>query len=526
MYKVLLADDEMLDLEGMKQFIPWSELNMEIVGAVTNGFSACELMDHEEVDILVTDVNMPNMSGLELARNALNKKHDVRIIFVSGYQDFHYVKQALSLKAVSYVLKPMDDSELIASLQKIRQDLDAERTRKAAEETYHHILPMAKNDLMIRLLEGELSWNESESFQRLVASYGVNTWNWPLHIAVIELDDLGWNFTDTDQVANAELFRSFWYEMSKLGEQFQLPHMSKLSSHRIILFIHEEKIEPCIALMRQVTEERFHRTMTVGLGTAAAHIDQLAISYQQSLKAIEGKMFFGKGSLIRYTEDDHNPGMIDVSILDVHLDALFKAMTQYELVHIHDQIENVFQSVSDFRSKYTIHNLAMYMVWKLDQYLRTMNENLFDMLGLELHNLNILLQFDTIRDIRSWFVLKVYDISEQLRHKSNSKNNKLIQDMMKTMKARMSENLTLKDIAVQYSFSPNYLGFLFKEEVGKTFSEVLIQLRMQRARELIKDPTMKIYEIADQVGYRYLPYFSRQFKETFGMTPMEMRKRE
>lgn len=526
MYKVLLADDEILDLEGMKQFIPWSELNMEIVGSVTNGFSACELMDLEEIDILVTDVNMPNMSGLELARNALDKKQDIRIIFVSGYQDFHYVRQALSLKAVSYVLKPMDDSELIASLKKIREDLDAERTRRATEETYQHMLPMAKNDFMIRLLEGDLSWSSEDGLQKLGASYGVDSWNWPLHIAVMELDDRGWNTEEAEPMASQELFRAFWREMLKLREQYHLPHISKLPSQRIALFIQPEWIQACISHMREVVKERFHRTMTVGVGMAAADVDQLTISYQQSLQAIEGKMFFGKGSLIWYTEDDHNPGMIDVGILDVRLDALFKAMTQYELVQIHDEIEKVFQSVSDFRSKYTIHNLAMYMVWKLDQYLRTLNESLFDMLGLELHNLNILLQFDTIRDIRSWFVMKVYEISEQLRHKSNSKNNKLIQDMMKTMKERMSENLTLKDIAVQYSFSPNYLGFMFKEEVGKTFSEVLIQLRMQRARELIKDPTMKIYEVADQVGYRYLPYFSRQFKETFGMTPMEMRKRE
>ena len=96
MYKVLLADDEMLDLEGMKQFIPWSELGMEVVGAVNNGFSACEVMEKQPIDILVTDINMPNMSGLELARRALGFKSDLRILFVSGYQDFHYVKQAVA----------------------------------------------------------------------------------------------------------------------------------------------------------------------------------------------------------------------------------------------------------------------------------------------------------------------------------------------------------------------------------------------------------------------------------------------
>lgn len=201
-------------------------------------------------------------------------------------------------------------------------------------------------------------------------------------------------------------------------------------------------------------------------------------------------------------------------------------MKEYELVLIYDEIDKLFRSVSSLRSKFTIHNLAMYIIWKLDQQLKEVSEDLFEILGMELHSLDILLQFDTISDIRSWFVLKTFEISEYLRSKTESVNNKLIREIMQMMKDKMSENFTLKDIAQQFSFSPNYLGYLFKEETGKTFSEVLIQLRMEQAGKLLKDPKCKIYEIASQVGYRYLPYFSRQFKEAYGMTPMEYRKRE
>ena len=114
MYNVLLVDDEELDLEGMKRFIPWADLGMEIKGCVNNALSACEVLDQHHIDILVSDVNMPYMSGLELAKLALQRNPNIRIIFVSGFQEFSYVQQALSLKAYSYVLKPMEDSELIA----------------------------------------------------------------------------------------------------------------------------------------------------------------------------------------------------------------------------------------------------------------------------------------------------------------------------------------------------------------------------------------------------------------------------
>ncbi|MGP0584027.1 response regulator transcription factor [Paenibacillus timonensis] len=279
MYKVLLADDEHLDLEGMRTFIPWSELGMEVVGAVSNGFSACELMERQSVDILVTDVNMPNMSGLELARRALDRKPDVRVVFVSGHQDFHFVKQALSLKACSYVLKPMDDDELVASLRQITLELEYEANRKRTEE---QLLQM---------------------MQALGAPDG----------------------------------RDSKDARDRLAEP--------------------EPLEP-----------------------------------------------------------------------------------------------------SDLRN----------------------------MPG----------------------------------------SSRLIREIVATMQARLHENLTLKQIAQQFAFSPNYLGHLFKEETGQGFSEMLTELRMERARELLRDPKVKIYEVAGQVGYRYMPYFSRQFKETFGMTPMEFRKRE
>lgn len=276
MYKVLLADDEHLDLEGMRTFIPWSDLGMEVVGAVSNGFSACELMERQSVDILVTDVNMPNMSGLELARRALDRKPDVRVVFVSGHQDFHFVKQALSLKACSYVLKPMDDDELVASLRQITLELEYEANRKRTEE---------------QLLQMMQAWGAQNG--------------------------------------------------------------------------------------RKSADAR----------------DRLAEPEPVELENMPG-------------------------------------------------------------------------------------------------------------------------------------SSRLIREIVATMQARLHENLTLKHIAQQFAFSPNYLGHLFKEETGRGFSEMLTELRMKRARELLKDPRVKIYEVAGQVGYRYMPYFSRQFKETFGMTPMEFRKRE
>ncbi|MBH5318509.1 response regulator [Paenibacillus sp. GSMTC-2017] len=523
MYKVLLVDDEELDLEGMKQFIPWSELGMEVKGSVNNALSACEVLDQHPIDILVSDVNMPYMSGLELARIALQRKPNMRIIFVSGFQEFSYVQQALSLKAYSYVLKPMDDSELVASLMKVKRDLDEESKQREVEQAYQHMIPIAKSELLVRLFEGEETTNK-EFMSKLIASHELDKLKWPVCVAVMELDQL--SRVERNTAAQHENSRLFLQQLNEAVKLYGKMPYCKLHSHRIALLIEADHIDETVIELLESAKRRITVTVTTGLGAPVQTIEQLQMSFQQAVEALEGKMFLGKGGIIKYEEVRTEPGMLDSKVLDERMKALLKAMSDYELVQIYDELENLFRSATSLRSKFTVHNLSNYIVWKLDQYLSSMNEDLFELLGIEIRNLDILMQFETINDIRSWLVHRVFEISERLHQKNNTKESKFIRNVRKTIQDRMSENITLKDIAQHFSFSPSYLGFLIKEKSGSTFNELLVQLRMEKACELLKQPGFKIYEIADLVGYRYLPYFSRQFKEKFGMTPLEYRKKE
>lgn len=390
------------------------------------------------------------------------------MIFVSGYQDFSYVKQALSLKAYSYVLKPMDDSELIAALQKVRQDLDDERKRRDVEEAYQHMIPMAKNDLLIRLFEGE--WEGEEGSQAgmlsLVKSYGLDKLNWPVRVAVLELDYFNW-LQGQDNLSKHQMAKDFLYEVNRIGQKHGMPHCYKVSSYRIALLINEQEMEKFTEDIYASIRAKFPVTMTVGVGKPTFSMEQIHISYRQAMEAVDGKMFIGKGNLIMYETVSSEPGMIDARMLDTRMDTLFKAVKEYELVLIYDEIDKLFRSVSSLRSKFTIHNLAMYIIWKLDQQLKDVSEDLFEILGMEIHSLDVLHQFDTISDIRSWLVLKTFEISEYLRSKSDSVNHKLIREIIQTMQDRMSDNFTLKDIAQQFSFSLTIWAIYSKKKQGK-----------------------------------------------------------
>jgi two-component system response regulator YesN len=521
MYNVLLVDDEELDLEGMRRFIPWPELGMEVKGSVNNALSACELLEKQHIDILVSDVNMPYMSGLELAKIAIERKPNIRIIFVSGYQEFSYVQQALSLKAYSYVLKPMEDSELVASLMKVKRDLDEENKHREVEEAYKQLIPIARNDLLLRLFEGEAA-NLAEFGDKLQVSRDMEQLKWPVRVAVIELENRSSSNSGADLLETSRLFiRQLHDSIGMRG--WRIPYC-RLNAKRIALLLEEERLEETLEGLLQEAKARLDVTVTTGLGSPASRLERLSNSYKQAIEAVEGKMFFGKGITIKFEEVQAKPEMFDARELDARMAALLQAMKDYNLVLLHDELGNLFKSITGFRSKFTVHNLSSYIIWKLDHYLTANQEDLFELLGIEIRNLDILMQFDTIGDIRSWLIHRLYEISERLNEKANTKESKFIRSVLHTMRERMGENITLKDIAQQFSFSPSYLGFLIKEKSGQSFNELLVQMRMERAVELLKQPGIKIYEVSDRVGYRYLPYFSRQFKEKFGMTPMEYRK--
>lgn len=520
MYKVLLADDEVLDLEGMKRFIPWESLGMSVVGSVNNGFAACEVLEKQKIDILVSDIRMPNMTGLELAQKAIETQEHIQIIFVSGYQDFGYVKQAIALNACSYVLKPMDDNELIDALNKVRRELDRQRQRQETEMAYKKMIPMVKHQYLLQLLENPY---ESVPIDVLNKEYRLNEIAWPAYVAILELDDISWQSHHMDEAEERELIERFNSRLHSLLTEQELNHACKISNHRTAVLLNNEKGYQAASLLLEKLQLEFPFTVTVGAGNPVSRLEELHPSYRQAVAALDYKMFRGKGKWIMYS-DVPSEDRKDAENLDIRLDSLLTAMTRYDLVTIHDEIEAMLILASSMRSKFTIRNFAMYIIMKLDEYLHTMHEDLFKILGMEFRNLDVLLQFETIDDIFSWLRRKVFEISEQLHNRKNSKNGRLIQEMIDDVKERLHESITLRDVANRFSFSPNYLGVLFKEETGQNFSDYVIALRMEKAKELLSTTKLKIYEIAAQTGYQYLPYFSRQFKETYGMTPLEYRR--
>lgn len=518
-YKVIIVDDEILDLQALKVFIPWNELGFEIVGAVNSGSLALELIHNHTIDLLLTDIHMPIMSGLELARKAIDKQNGIRVLFISGHKEFNYVKAALSLQASSYVLKPIDDQELMDALEAIKKEIDREMERRETEETYKQLIPKMQKELWQILLEDPSHSGFQASFSDIEKQLQLK---WPVQVALIEPDDLTWKLHVYSEHERKELLAHFRKMTYEACSKRKINYVSKVGDQRIVMLLETFNKDDLQAMNNSIQEE-LPFTITGGIGNAAASPEMLYLSYEQAAAALEHKMFAGKGRWITFS-DIPVAEIKHVENLDVQLDTLFEAVEKYDPVKLYDELAILFQMSSQWSSRFTVYNFVLHVVMKLHIFMHKQNENLFKILDLELKDLDVLLRFETINDIHRWLRSNLYEISEFLNEKRKNKNSRLIRDIIDYVRDHLQDSLTLRQIADRFTFSPNYLGLLFKEQTGKLYSDYVIELRMEKAAELLKDPTIKVYEVADRVGYRYLPYFSRQFKKSFGMTPNEYRR--
>jgi len=522
MYKAVLVDDEQFDLIGLQQLIPWEELGIEIVFSANKPLAALGYVQDNEVDILISDIRMPVMSGLELTRLCLQRQPELKTIFISGYQDFEYAKGALQLKADGYILKPVDDDEVTDLLRKVVAELD-NRTRKTAGPDLVDF-DFVRQDFLRHLLEDTI---DDATIHTFLSQYPIKLPQGTVHAAVIEIDNAR---SMQGGARQADALDRALGRIEAFAAEHELGLECRLAQNRIALIYAGGDTERLDARMEELLGEiRSNEvyTATAAYGTSAASLSELHESFREAKELIGCKMFLGKDRLIK-------PGALEQVIVkdtkDVNaiLDQLFVAISSYGLVEICDRIDDLFDTVNRYSEPVKVRLFSMQILSRLEGYLNGNGESLQSTLSGYSEwggdNLAYLETIETIEDMKSWLRRTAFEVSESLYRRKQLKEWRLFPEIQAYVLSRMSEMITLKETATHFAYSPNHFGYLFKEQVGMSFNDYIVKEKLERAKELLQSPRMKIYEIAEAVGYSSLPYFNRTFKEMFGMTPGDYRK--
>lgn len=532
MINVLIADDEYHIREGIHATIPWIELEIQSVGTAVNGTDAWNQINRLTPDIVILDINMPEMDGLELAQRIRNEYKDMQIIFLTGYDDFDKAKKAIKLGVTDYLLKPVAYKELCHALEKAANHIKEKRSSQKyinnLKERVLEVKEFTVDKILIELLNKQRSYHETI---QILTENGIN---FALHTAYtvisMEID----HYQNVIQLWSIEERKLHRYAFRKTAEE-----VIELFGSGVVLIEHVGKMtlivnsgysagdQRGINVIVHVAEELqkkflefFHLSISIGVGDIREHPEQVPAAYQESIQALEYKAILGTKSIIYYGLIEPHAAS-EKQILNKELYLLSELRIGNESV-IEDTLSKVIQQLKGRSISEAKIISTQLMIFAM----RMIQEKELEEGSLEVRDsFSDIYKADTVSSVVEIVSNYFSSIVLFIKKQHYSGNPRVIEDAKQWIRDHISEDISLNKLANHLHMSPNYFSTLFKQATGETFIEFATRTRFDLAKQLLLKPEKKIYEIAEKVGYTDANYFSIAFKKSEGITPSQFRAR-
>ena len=525
-YKVLLVDDEEEAIEAIRLKLEWETLGFEVIGSANNGVKALELVERLQPDVVITDIKMPYMDGLELAR-ALNEDYqNIHIIIFTGFDEFEYAKEAVHLEIEEYMLKPINSQELSECLKRLKKTLDNEREEKLNVKKLEHYfnasLPMFQTNLFISLIEGRITEADCEKF---LAAYQIHMTGPLFGCAVFHTSE-----HHVPEGMNA-LLLSMSVEQEireRIAEKWKSQMFTYLGNTVLVMELNSE--EEAVAFTDDC--DRFCRwayrvmgaDVTAGIGRACDSLFTSNQSYAGAREAVSYRVLYGTQRAINIGEIAPTEQEISVQSEDTKMHALFKTIN----LGSREEIEKAAQSESEklHRNAKTVSQYKLATMEMVGAFYRFCANNFIDFKDYcaEVENPYEKVPEMDESTLKGWLVNSAVAISEELKNARNTTSRRIVEEAKGIVRDRyMQPDLSLDTVCSELGVSNSYFSSLFKKETGKTFISWLTDYRMDHAADLMLETNEKSYKIAERVGYQDANYFSYVFKKRFGMSPSKYR---
>lgn len=526
MLKMLIVDDEQFVIDGLKNALDWKKYDIDIVGEATDGKEAIDFISNHKVDILFTDIKMPILDGIQLIELVRSHNKDMKIVILSGYEDFNYAKSAIQNQVFEYLLKPitLDKIEelIIRLVQQYKTEYKKRQRRLETEKTLQKFRPLMEEQFYIDLLNGV---HQKEMYPFLELNLGYNAYK----VVVVNIDNLS---PDRNRVISDKEKQSFILKILDLLKQecpmvsnFIAIQYNSISIALLFKFKNTNQVEYLISDLQNMQNKIFQHigiTVSFGIGNTYNHITEIHNSLKEANKALKYKLYYGNKSIICYSNIIFNSSGSSSSITDSKED-LVNSIKSIDPIKAQEALFNIYSLLKNDKS-YTIEyirKLSIDILLTLSFALYDKNEYLKNIYDEKRDLFEYVQHLDTLDDIFDTLYHGFATVIQYLKEKSESKNKNIITIITKYINDNISEDITLDKISQQVFLTPNYIGYIFKEEMGISFSEYVTQVRMEHAKELLKHPENKIYEVSQKVGYKNSHYFSKLFKKHTGINPSQ-----
>lgn len=515
MYNVWIVDDEPFILEGLYSIVDWSALNLIIVGQAENGRDAIEQIEtgNIPVDILITDITMPEMNGLELMRVLKAKNPELKCIILSGYNEFNYIKEGMKIGIENYLLKPINIEEFTQTLSNAVEKLQRSRTPSLNVDQ----MELLKDNILYRLVTGRITpaeWKARSDFLQLQ----LNTPN-IIVITIKSYDDIS--------TSPSHLIREHTIDFMK-GIELPFLCFQDMDDNTVLICGIEKACEQTMTQLRhhwvqlcEQLEDRMQLRPLITIGSLVSDLESAPVSYQHARLAQDYALLYPQDKILEYATV--------TSSLDrkckplTRPDQYARMLLAYDLPMLTTLIDEDFDAFSQIEgiTPAEIRIVAVEIIIQMKQLLK--ETKTIDHFGSDAYrdSTNQIFRSTTLEQLKSSILSIAKEVAETLNEQTNI--SPVIKQILNHVELSYAEEFSLKTLGQTYNIHPVYLGQLFQKELNQTFSDYVNRFRIEKAKELIKQTTLKTHTIAKTVGYWDAGYFYKQFKKYVGVSPTDFK---
>lgn len=536
--KVFLVEDEMVIRRGIKNSIDWEKEGYIFCGEASDGELAYPMIIKEKPDILITDIRMPFMDGLELCKLVKKELPNIKILILSGYDEFDYAKEAIRLGVTEYLLKPISSGKLLEALNGVSESIrrekeDKDLVRKYMEEmrdnTEHE-----KQKFFEQMIAGNLSMADAlETGKKYEMNLSAGMYNLLL-----------FRFTlGKENRKSGELLGEAEYAIEKLTERLEYVFEFQRGVEGwafLLMADNEEQMSERVKELSKDLEEIMKNYSTIayfgGIGQPVARLRELEESFREAERALAARFTMELNRIIS-VEDIRMAQNVD-TLDDIEITSfgeIEKTRTMLEKFLNNGAEDEIDEFVDVYINELPEENLKSVLMSQyiiMDAYIVMMSfcekiEGIEGEMQAQSEELkNSMKTIKTLEEIKNYIRMllkKIIGVRDTISGRRYSDIIEIAKDQIR--KTYMSDEISLNTIAAEVGMSPSYFSSIFSKEMGKTFVEYLTEIRMDRAKELLMCSSMKTSEIGYEVGYKDPHYFSYIFKKTQNCTPKEFRAR-
>ncbi|WP_199613672.1 response regulator [Paenibacillus alkalitolerans] len=529
MIKVLIVEDELLMRIGIKSIIPWEEHGFTIVGEASNGKEALEAAEKSRPHLVITDIKMPVMDGIEFIRNAAKVLDSCQYVILSCLEEFQYVKEALKLGAADYLIKSdLKPHQLIEVLDRIKGKIQNDDSLRR-NGNFNKSVGFLKESLFKELISGLKS--EKDFIEELKQ---LNTRLQPNELSVIKLSIDRFEKVRQKYVEKDEKLLRF--SVVNILEEMIPPKWNKEivveSSREYLLFVNPEpeevksgtykhSLDKLCQKMIEAMKDFMNISLTIGFSSVVSGFIGLKAAYKEADTAVRNRFFLGAGRTICFNDvktmperDNHGNVMGREEERQFRI-ALESLRIDDSMSFIHSICRRIAQN--DHLSEHAIRKTYIRLIELIGTHLpeaaplpeagKTPYEGI--------------LELDTVQELQEY--TESYLVDRFKRQTAETDHRSYVDMAIDIIMEFYAEDISLQSVANQINVNPSYLSRVFKQEAGDNFIRFLTKVRIDKAKFYLETKNIKVYEVAEKVGYHNYTYFSKIFKKVVGVSPEEYR---